>query len=112
MGVVKCEFFVDGGVLIFFSDEHAFFVCGASQGLLLLAILGGVSTKSSFDSGAGLNKTKGYLIFVLAYTAITNSVVREFISIYFRFFSYSVSFFFYQRFAGSTLYLIARLITG
>ncbi|EKM80571.1 hypothetical protein AGABI1DRAFT_70953 [Agaricus bisporus var. burnettii JB137-S8] len=61
-----------------------------SNGLLLLAILGGVSATNTFDRDAGVNRTKGYLIFILSFTAITNSV----------------------RFGGSTLYLMARLITG
>ncbi|KXN90875.1 Chitin synthase 3 [Leucoagaricus sp. SymC.cos] len=61
-----------------------------SNGLFLLAILGGVSASNAFDRDSGVNRTKGYLIFILAFTAISNSV----------------------RVSGSTLYLLARLITG
>ncbi|EDR11492.1 glycosyltransferase family 2 protein, partial [Laccaria bicolor S238N-H82] len=61
-----------------------------SNGLLLVGILGGVQSSDTFSVQAGVNRTKAYLLFILAFTAITNSV----------------------RFAGSTLYLLARLVTG
>ncbi|KAF8894117.1 chitin synthase-domain-containing protein [Infundibulicybe gibba] len=61
-----------------------------TNGLLLVAILGGGGSTNTFNPNAGITKTKTYLVFILAFTAITNSV----------------------RFAGSTLYLLARLITG
>jgi len=61
-----------------------------SNGLLLVGILGGVQSSDTFSVEAGVNRTKAYLLFILAFTAITNSV----------------------RFAGSTLYLLARLVTG
>ncbi|KAL4262585.1 Chitin synthase [Pleurotus pulmonarius] len=62
-----------------------------SNGLLLVCILGaGSSPSSTFDPQANMNRTKSYLIFVLAFTAITNLI----------------------RFGGSTLYFLTRFITG
>lgn len=60
-----------------------------SNGILLLLILSGSSPSSTFDPNAGVSRTKGYLMFILAFAAITNSV----------------------RFAGSTLYLLMRVFT-
>lgn len=42
---------------------------------MLLAILGGVSASTTFDRDGSVNRTKGYLTFILAFTAITNSMV-------------------------------------
>jgi len=61
-----------------------------SNGVLLVVILGGMKSTDAFGHDVGNTKVKEYLVFVLAFTAITNCV----------------------RFAGSTLYLLARLITG
>jgi len=61
-----------------------------SNGLLLLAILGGSQANNTFKSADSVSRTKAYLLFVLVFTAISNSV----------------------RFLGSTLYLLTRLITG
>ncbi|GLB37699.1 putative chitin synthase [Lyophyllum shimeji] len=59
-----------------------------SNGLLLVGILGGAKPSSTFSPEDTTSRTKAYLIFILAFTAITNCV----------------------RFLGSTLYLITRLI--
>ncbi|EAU91728.1 chitin synthase [Coprinopsis cinerea okayama7 len=61
-----------------------------SNGLLLLVIFGGGGGGGAFAPEESMNKTKGYLVFILAFTAITNII----------------------RFTGSTLYLLARFITG
>ncbi|KAF9527275.1 glycosyltransferase family 2 protein [Crepidotus variabilis] len=61
-----------------------------SNGVLLFGILSGMHVTDAFGRDIGLTKVKGYLIFILAFTAIMNLV----------------------RFGGSTLYLLARLITG
>ncbi|KAF8160662.1 chitin synthase-domain-containing protein [Crassisporium funariophilum] len=61
-----------------------------SNGVLLVAILGGMKETDAFGRDVGMTRVKAYLIFILAFTAITNSV----------------------RFVGSTLYLLLRLITG
>ncbi|KAF9050038.1 glycosyltransferase family 2 protein [Panaeolus papilionaceus] len=61
-----------------------------SNGLLLVAILSGMKETDAFGKDTGLNKVKAYMVFILAFTAITNMV----------------------RCTGSTLYLLARLITG
>ncbi|KAF9010650.1 glycosyltransferase family 2 protein [Cyathus striatus] len=62
-----------------------------SNGLLLLGILGpGSSPSSTFSENSGLGRTKSYLIFILAFTTVANLT----------------------RFLGSTIYLLARLITG
>ncbi|KAI6134500.1 glycosyltransferase family 2 protein [Pisolithus croceorrhizus] len=61
-----------------------------SNGVLLLLILSESSPSSTFDPEAGVSRTKGYLMFILAFAAITNSV----------------------RFAGSTLYLLMRVFTA
>ncbi|KAF5316916.1 hypothetical protein D9611_003857 [Ephemerocybe angulata] len=60
-----------------------------SNGLLLVIILSN-NTTDTFSAGNGTSKVKGYLVLILAFTAIMNLI----------------------RFAGSTLYLLARLITG
>ncbi|PPQ93791.1 hypothetical protein CVT25_013500 [Psilocybe cyanescens] len=61
-----------------------------SNGLLLVAILSGMGDTDVFGNNVGVTKVKAYMVFILAFTAITNIV----------------------RFTGSTLYLLARLITG
>ncbi|KAI6040337.1 glycosyltransferase family 2 protein [Pisolithus marmoratus] len=61
-----------------------------SNGVLLLLILSGSSPSSTFASEVGVSRTKGYLMFILAFAAITNCV----------------------RFAGSTLYLLMRVFTA
>ncbi|KAJ3495480.1 hypothetical protein NLJ89_g10618 [Agrocybe chaxingu] len=61
-----------------------------SNGVLLVGILGGMKEMDAFGRDVGMTRVKVYLVFILAFTAITNSV----------------------RFVGSTLYLLARLITG
>ncbi|KAF8650440.1 hypothetical protein AX16_005243 [Volvariella volvacea WC 439] len=61
-----------------------------SNVFLLVAVLGSGHATRTFSQNETVNVTKGYLTFILAFTAITNCV----------------------RFAGSTLYLLARLITG
>ncbi|KAL4073957.1 glycosyltransferase family 2 protein [Scleroderma citrinum] len=61
-----------------------------SNGVLLLLILSGASPSSTFDSDTSISRTKGYLMFILAFAAITNCV----------------------RFAGSTLYLLMRVFTA
>jgi len=61
-----------------------------SNGLLLVAILGGSNPNSTFGGADSVSRTKAYLVFVLVFTAISNCI----------------------RFAGSTLYLFTTLITG
>ncbi|PFH49780.1 glycosyltransferase family 2 protein [Amanita thiersii Skay4041] len=61
-----------------------------TNGLLLVAILAGSHIRSTFGESESVGRAKAYLIFVLVFTAISNSV----------------------RFMGSTIYLFARLITG
>ncbi|KAF9556711.1 glycosyltransferase family 2 protein, partial [Agrocybe pediades] len=61
-----------------------------SNGLLLIAILSGMKETDAFGKDIGLTKVKGYMIFILTFTAMTNAV----------------------RFMGSTTYLLLRLITG
>lgn len=46
-----------------------------TQGVLLLLILSGTDSSSTFSPDAGVSRTKGYLIFILAFAAITNIVV-------------------------------------
>jgi len=60
-----------------------------SNGVLLLLILSGSDSSSTFSSNAGVSRTKGYLMFILAFAAITNCV----------------------RLGGSTLYLLTRIFT-
>ncbi|KAH7888726.1 glycosyltransferase family 2 protein [Phlebopus sp. FC_14] len=61
-----------------------------SNGVLLLLILSGTSSSSTFDPDAGVPRSKGYLMFILAFAAITNLV----------------------RLGGSTLYLLTRIFTA
>ncbi|KAJ7647384.1 glycosyltransferase family 2 protein [Roridomyces roridus] len=62
-----------------------------SNGLLLVGILGGGANPSgTFDPNAQMSRTKAYLTFILAFTAIQNLI----------------------RFTASTCYLLLRLITG
>jgi len=61
-----------------------------SNGILLVAILGGMKSTDAFGPDVEFTRVRGYLVFILVFTAVTNSV----------------------RFVGSTLYLLARLITG
>ncbi|KAG9127518.1 hypothetical protein FRC07_012805 [Ceratobasidium sp. 392] len=65
-----------------------------SNGMLAAGILSGGNPASTFTQGMGdagnLNKTRAYMVFILAFVAIMNIV----------------------RFAGSTLYLIMRLFTS
>ncbi|KAF8444564.1 glycosyltransferase family 2 protein [Boletus edulis BED1] len=60
-----------------------------SNGVLLLLILSGADSSGTFSSDAGVSRTKAYLIFILAFAAITNFV----------------------RLGGSTLYLLTRIFT-
>jgi hypothetical protein len=46
----------------------------------LVGILGGVQSSDTFSVQAGVNRTKAYLLFILAFTAITNSVVGAYCS--------------------------------
>lgn len=63
---------------------------------MLLAILGGVSASSTFDRDASVNRARGYLTFILAFTAITNAVVCFF---FLRFFdSILIERFFFRNF--------------
>ena len=48
------------------------------QGLLLVAILGGGDASSTFGGDTAITRTKGYLIFILSFTAMTNSIVGSF----------------------------------
>ena len=41
----------------------------------MVAILGGLKFIDAFGQDLGMTKIKGYLVFILAFTAITNSVV-------------------------------------
>lgn len=75
------------------------------QGLLLVIILSN-NAPDTFSPGNGITKTKGYLLMILAFTAIMNLIVSHFSSLDHR------KLMFEQRFTGSTLYLLARLITG
>ncbi|KAF9464954.1 hypothetical protein BDZ94DRAFT_424490 [Collybia nuda] len=61
-----------------------------SNGLLLVCILGNAEPTNTFSREQSTSWTKSYLVFILAFTAITNGV----------------------RFIGSTLYLMARAIAG
>lgn len=45
------------------------------QGLLLVGILAGGNNSQTFDPNAQLNRTKAYMIFILAFMAITNIIV-------------------------------------
>lgn len=47
---------------------------------MLVGILGGVQSSDTFSVQAGVNRTKAYLLFILAFTAITNSVVGAYCS--------------------------------
>ena len=40
-----------------------------------MAILGGMKSTDAFGNDVGMTRVKGYLVFILAFTAITNSVV-------------------------------------
>ncbi|KAI0690108.1 glycosyltransferase family 2 protein [Cytidiella melzeri] len=61
-----------------------------SNGCLLALILGGGDPSSTFAENNTFTRTKAYMTFILAFVAITSIV----------------------RFAGSTMYLIARVFTG
>ncbi|KAH6913854.1 chitin synthase [Coprinopsis sp. MPI-PUGE-AT-0042] len=61
-----------------------------SNVIVMLIIFSAGGGAGAFAPAETMNKTKGYLVFILAFTAITNLI----------------------RFTGSTLYLLARLITG
>ncbi|TFK26540.1 chitin synthase [Coprinopsis marcescibilis] len=61
-----------------------------SNGLLLVVIFSGGGSAGTFAPEGAMTRTKGYLVFILAFTAITNLI----------------------RFIGSTLYLLAWLVTG
>ena len=52
------------------SDE-----CLKMQGVLILLILSGADSSSTFSSDSGVSRTKAYLTFILAFVAITNLVV-------------------------------------
>lgn len=53
------------------ADENVW----TTQGVLLLLILSGANSSSTFSSDAGVSRTKGYLMFILVFAAITNLVV-------------------------------------
>ncbi|KAG1858160.1 glycosyltransferase family 2 protein [Suillus subluteus] len=61
-----------------------------SNGVLLLIILSGSDSSGTFNPDAGVSRTKAYLMFILSFAAITNSV----------------------RLVGSTLYLLTRIFTA
>jgi len=61
-----------------------------SNGLLLVGILAGADTSATFSPDGQLHRTRGYMVFILAFMAITNLT----------------------RFIGSTIYLVTVLITG
>jgi len=61
-----------------------------SNGLLLAGILSAGSSSETFNPNAQLNRTKAYMVFILAFMAITSII----------------------RFIGSTTYLLTYLITG
>lgn len=44
--------------------------------MLIYIILSGLHVEDAFGKDIGLTKIKGYLVFVLAFTAIVNCVVR------------------------------------
>ena len=54
------------------------------QGLLIFSILSGLHVQDAFGQDAGLTKLKGYLVFILAFTAVTNCVVCLLLKILFR----------------------------
>ncbi|KIJ18824.1 chitin synthase [Paxillus involutus ATCC 200175] len=60
-----------------------------SNGVLLLLILSGTDSSATFNPDVGVSRSKGYLMFILAFAAITNLV----------------------RLGGSTLYLLTRIFT-
>ncbi|KAG9316580.1 glycosyltransferase family 2 protein [Chiua virens] len=72
-----------------------------SNGLLVLFILSGANTSATFSADAGVSRTKGYLIFILVFAAITNIVNHQEIQ-------NDVDI---QRLGGSTLYLLTRIFT-
>ncbi|KIY44391.1 glycosyltransferase family 2 protein [Fistulina hepatica ATCC 64428] len=61
-----------------------------SNGLLIGIILGGIQPADTLTDSSEISRSKAYLIFILVFTAMTNMI----------------------RFIGSTVYLLARLITG
>ncbi|KAF7321339.1 Chitin synthase [Mycena kentingensis (nom. inval.)] len=61
-----------------------------SNGMLLAAVLGGGVDPSDIFNGGTVGRTKGYLIFILVFTALQNLI----------------------RFAASTMYLLVTFITG
>ena len=44
---------------------------------MLVAILGGAKSTDAFGQDVGMTRVKGYLVFILAFTAISNSVVSH-----------------------------------
>jgi hypothetical protein len=44
-----------------------------------VAILGGMKSTDAFGQDVGVTRVKGYLVFILAFTAISNSVVSPII---------------------------------
>jgi len=45
--------------------------------VLLAVILGGMNATDAFGVKVGLTKVKGYLIFILIFTAVSNLLVSE-----------------------------------
>ena len=45
--------------------------------MLLAVILGGMNATDAFGVKVGLTKVKGYLIFILIFTAVSNLLVSE-----------------------------------
>jgi hypothetical protein len=45
--------------------------------MLLVGILAGGNTSETFSPDAQLNRTKAYMVFILAFMAITNLIVRH-----------------------------------
>ncbi|KAF9263413.1 glycosyltransferase family 2 protein [Marasmius fiardii PR-910] len=61
-----------------------------SNVILIVVILKGTEPSGTFDTTESVSRTKGYLIFILVFTTLSNLI----------------------RFCGSTMYLLVRLIAG
>ena len=44
---------------------------------MLVAILSGMKSTDAFGKDVGITKVKAYMVFILAFTAVTNSVVCD-----------------------------------
>jgi len=67
MGVVKCEY--ETAPASFYCPQFSY------QGLLLFGILSGLHQSDAFGKDIGMTKIKAYMVFILGFTALTNSVV-------------------------------------